>query len=298
MSPPFRRIGLFGKTGDERARRVLVRLARALDARGLAVSAEQATATDAGLGVPSSPLDALVAELDLLLVVGGDGTLLAAARAAARRGVPIAGLNAGRLGFLADLAPDALDARLEALLAGRGTAETRALLRAQLRRADGSVAEVGLALNDAVLQKRASGRMIEFTTQVDGHFVGAHRADGIVIATPTGSTAYALSCGGPILYPSLDALAIVPICPHTLSDRPIVVGGEARIELALAEGATGAAQLMLDGQLGCEVMTGDRVAIERAAPTLTLLHPPDHDHFAVLRTKLRWGRGEEPNNDR
>jgi NAD+ kinase len=293
MSPPFRRIGLFGKTGDDRARRVLVRLAGALTARGLAVRAERATAADAGLELPSAPLDALVDDLDLLLVVGGDGTLLAAARAAARSAVPVAGLNAGRLGFLADLAPDALDARLEALLSGRGTAETRALLAARLHRAAGGVEDLGIALNDAVLQKRDSGRMIEFTTHVDGRFVGAHRADGMVIATPTGSTAYALSCGGPILYPSLDALAIVPICPHTLSDRPIVVGGGARISLTLAASAAGGAQVMLDGQLGSEAVAGDRVEVTRAASHLTLLHPPDHDHFEVLRTKLRWGRGEQ-----
>lgn len=288
------RIGLLAKTGDPRARAVLVRVAAALDGRGATLALEANTAADSGLAYPAFALDALAARCDLLFVVGGDGTLLAAARAAAARGLPIAGLNAGRLGFLTDVTPDALETGLAALLEGRGRAEQRTLLQADLSRADGSRVAAGLALNDAVVQKRAAGRMIELTTQVDGVFVCTHRADGIVVATPTGSTAYALSCGGPIIHPRVDALAIVPICPHTLSDRPIVVDGGATILLSLAPGFAGSAQLTLDGQVGLEVAAGDSVALRRADQRLTLLHPPGHDYFEVLRDKLHWGRGGAP----
>ncbi len=288
------RIGLLAKTGDPRAREVLARVAAALNGRGATVALEANTAADSGLAYPAFALDALAERCDLLFVVGGDGTLLAAARAAAVRGLPIAGLNAGRLGFLTDVTPDALDAGLAALLEGRGRAELRTLIAAELSRADGNRIAAGLALNDAVVQKRAAGRMIELATRVDGVFVCTHRADGIVVATPTGSTAYALSCGGPIIHPRVDALAIVPICPHTLSDRPIVVDGGVTIVVSLAPGFAGSAQLTLDGQPGLEVVAGDSVAIRRAAPRLTLLHPPGHDYFEVLRDKLHWGRGGAP----
>jgi NAD+ kinase len=288
------RIGLIAKTGDPRAREVLARVAAALAARGATLALEAATATDSGLPHAAFPLDALAARCDLLFVVGGDGTLLAAARAAAPLGLPVAGLNAGRLGFLTDVAPEALDAGLAALLEGRGRAEQRTLVTAEIERADGRRVSAGLALNDAVVQKRAAGRMIELATRVDGDFVCTHRADGIVVATPTGSTAYALSCGGPIIHPKVDALAIVPICPHTLSDRPIVVDGGARIVVSLAPGFAGSAQLTLDGQVGLEVAPGDNVAICRADHRLTLLHPPGHDYFEVLRDKLHWGRGGAP----
>jgi NAD+ kinase len=291
---PLSRIGLLAKTGDPRAREVLARVAAALGARGATLALESGTAADSGLSHPAFALDALTARCDLLFVVGGDGTLLSAARAAAARGVPIAGLNAGRLGFLTDVTPDALEAGLAALIEGRGLAEQRTLVTAELKHADGRGVAAGLALNDAVVQKRAAGRMIELTTRVDGVFVCTHRADGIVVATPTGSTAYALSCGGPIIHPKVDALAIVPICPHTLSDRPIVVDGGATIQVSLAPGFAGSAQLTLDGQVGLEIAPGDSVAIRRANQRLTLLHPPGHDYFEVLRDKLHWGRGSAP----
>ena len=298
MSTPFRRIGLLAKTGDERARAVVVQVVALLGKRGLESHVERATAADAGLGGAAPGLDALVAHIDLLLCIGGDGTLLAAARACAPRGLPVFGLNAGRLGFLTDLAPERLESGLDAILAGRAGRERRDLVQASVLHADGRRTDAGIALNDAVVQKRDAGRMIELTTHVDTRFVCAHRADGLVVATATGSTAYALSCGGPILHPGLDALAIVPICPHTLSDRPIVVSGSSLVEIALAPGFNGHAQLTLDGQVGVAVGPGDRVQVTRAAQPLTLLHPPGHDYFDVLRSKLHWGRGADPTNDR
>lgn len=303
MSVVHRRVGLFAKLGDTRVRAMLRHLAQAIAARGAALVIERDTALDAGLSGATATLAELAGRVDLLLCVGGDGTLLAAARACAPRGVPVAGLNAGRLGFLADLALDERDLDqmergLAAILEGQGLAERRDLLQAAVVRAGGATDEAGVALNDAVIQKRDVGRMIELTTRVDGRFVCGHRADGLVVATPTGSTAYALSCGGPILHPSLDALALVPISPHTLSDRPIVVGGSSVIELALAEGFNGVAQLTLDGQVRLEVAPGDRVMVRKASSPLTLLHPPGHDYFDVLRTKLHWGRSNGPSHDR
>jgi len=303
MANHYSRIGLLAKRGDDRIRAVLGHLARAVAARGATLTVETETARDAGLELPQAPLEALAERSDLLLCVGGDGTLLAAARACAPRGVPVAGFNAGRLGFLTDLALDPSDhskigLALAAILEGRGIAESRDLLQADVERADKSRHAGGVALNDAVIQKRDAGRMIELTTKVDGRFVCTHRADGLVVATPTGSTAYALSCGGPILHPSLDALALVPICPHTLSDRPIVVGGGSTIEVALATGFSGVAQLTLDGQVRLAVLPGDRVTVRKAAQPLTLLHPPGHDYFEVLRTKLHWGLGNGNDNDR
>lgn len=294
MANPYSRIGLLAKRGDDRLNAVLAHLAQAVAARGSSLTIESETARDAGLALPSAPLAALAGQVDLLLCVGGDGTLLAAARACAPRGVPVAGFNAGRLGFLTDLAFDQLDLTkmdlaLDAILQQRGIAERRDLLEATVLRADGASEAAGVALNDAVIQKRDAGRMIELTTRVDDRFVCAHRSDGLVVATPTGSTAYALSCGGPILHPNLDALALVPICPHTLSDRPIVVGGSSVVEVALAAGFVGVAQLTLDGQVRLAVHPGDRVSVRRAAHPLTLLHPPGHDYFEVLRTKLHWG---------
>lgn len=303
MATPYSRIGVLAKRGDERIRAVLAHLARAIAARGRSLALESETARDAGLDLPHAPVEALAGQVDLLLCVGGDGTLLAAARACAPRGVPVAGFNAGRLGFLTDLAFDQrdfsqMDQALAGILEGRGSAERRDLLEAEVRRGDGRADAAGVALNDAVIQKRDAGRMIELNTRVDGRFVCAHRSDGLVVATPTGSTAYALSCGGPILHPSLDALALVPICPHTLSDRPIVVGGGSTVEVALGAGFAGVAQLTLDGQVRLEVMPGDRVVVRKAAHPLTLLHPPGHDYFEVLRTKLHWGRANGTDLDR
>lgn len=303
MANPYSRVGLLAKQGEDRIRAVLPHLARAVSARGRTLTVEDSTARDAELDLPHAPLEALAERSDLLLCVGGDGTLLAAARACAPRGVPVAGFNAGRLGFLTDLAFDQRDfAKMEqalaAILDDRGIAERRDLLEAEVLRADGGRDAAGVALNDAVIQKRDAGRMIELSTKVDGRFVCAHRSDGLVVATPTGSTAYALSCGGPILHPSLDALALVPICPHTLSDRPIVVGGGSTIEVSLAAGFGGVAQLTLDGQVRWEVQPGDRVVVRKAPHALTLLHPPGHDYFDVLRTKLHWGLGHGNDNDR
>ncbi|HEX7048017.1 MAG TPA: NAD(+) kinase [Gammaproteobacteria bacterium] len=298
MKPQFHRIGLIVKRHDPRAVETLRAAVSYLAPRGLALCADAETAallkTDAvGTDDPGNA--------DLVVVVGGDGTLLHAARLLAPRKVPLVGINAGRLGFLADIRPEELSSSLDAVLSGNFIEEPRALLRAEVARGNED-AWSATALNDVVVQKCDAGRMIEFETHVNGNYVCSHRADGIIISTPTGSTAYALSAGGPILHPELQALAIVPICPHTLSDRPIVVGGDARIEIRMrcteSNTENTAAQVVLDGQDHADLGAGDCVVIQRHGEPARLLHPAGHDYYKLLRQKLHWGRDHESGMER
>lgn len=289
MKSRFASIGLIAKRHDPRAVDTLAAAVRHLAPRGLALIADAETAALVADGkvTGGDPGDA-----DLVIVVGGDGTLLHAARLLAPRSVPMVGINAGRLGFLADIPAERLAASLDAVLAGDFVEEPRALLKAEVMRG-GEPAWAGTALNDVVVQKCDAGRMIEFETHVDGSYVCRHRADGIIVSTPTGSTAYALSAGGPILHPALDALAIVPICPHTLSDRPIVVGNNAQIEIRMRDTENPDAQVVLDGQDHADLGPGDCVVIRRDGQPARLLHPAGHDYYKLLRQKLHWGRDHE-----
>lgn len=287
MSQAFRNIGFIVKSGDPRVVALLATLVAHCRQRGLTVVVDHAAAK----ALPDAEFrgqdrETLAGHADLIVVVGGDGTMLNAARVVARRNVPLVGVNAGRLGFLTDLPASNAVTQLDGILNGRFHQEQRLLL--DMRSAE----TAGLALNDIVVHKRDGGRMIEFETWVNGAFVCAHRADGVVVTTPTGSTAYALSAGGPILHPQLDAIAIVPICPHTLSDRPIVVGMESSVEIVLTSERGVGAQVTCDGQAGTKLPDGARVTIRRAKETLILLHPLDYDYFGILRTKLHWGRGQ------
>lgn len=227
---------------------------------------------------------------DLVIAVGGDGTILYAARMVARHGVPLLGINRGRLGFLTDVMPQDMITCVDAALAGNCESDNRPLLSAQLYSGDTLTGEE-IALNDVVLQKLATGRMADFETWVDGRYVNTHAGDGIVVASATGSTAYALSCGGPIIEPHLDVIVLAPICPHGLSDRPIVVSARSVIEIRLLERLDTRAQVVCDGTVLGEVAPGDRVQIRRAQESVTLLHPSGHDYFRLLRSKLHWGRG-------
>jgi NAD+ kinase len=215
--------------------------------------------------------------------------MLHAARMAAMADVPVLGVNRGRLGFLADVGPDQMIQSVDDALAGRCRAEQRMLLATHVL-ADGQPI-AALALNDVVVAKRETGRMVDVRTWVNGAYVNTHVGDGFIVATPTGSTAYALSCSGPILHPSLDAVVLVPICPHTLSDRPIVVPASSVIEIELADRFESRAQVVCDGIVLCDLDPGVRLRIERAAVNATLLHPPGHDYYRILRSKLHWGRG-------
>jgi NAD+ kinase len=290
MNKHFSRIALVGKVEDARVADSMAALARHLRARGLAVLIDR----EAGVaGLPQDvvrrPIGELGAGADLIVAIGGDGTMLFAAQLAIGRGIPLLGINRGRLGFLTDISPDDMVAAFDDVLDGRYETDVRDLLSATLTRAGGRPASY-LALNDVVVQRHESGRMVELETWIGGCFVNSHGGDGLVIASSTGSTAYALSCGGPIIHPALGAIVIAPISPHTLSDRPIVIGRESRIEVRLVARSATRAQVTCDGVMLGDLDLDSTLAIEPAAERVTFLHPPGHDYFRLLRSKLHWGR--------
>jgi len=226
-------------------------------------------------------------ECDIAIVVGGDGTILNAVRSLAHADVPLLGINVGRLGFLADISPADLETSLNEILDGSYHEEQRFLLEMQVYR-DNKIIFEGDAFNDVVVHIRDVARMIEFETRINNEFVNHQRADGIVISTPTGSTAYALSSGGPILHATLDAITLVPISPHTLSSRPLVVNDNAQIDILICNTKEGIAQATCDGHLSTDVHVGDHIRVKRKAKKITLLHPENHNYFEILRAKLHW----------
>jgi NAD+ kinase len=288
----FNPIALVGNSRDPRVSESMLILAAHLHARQRRLVVEEAVAVDFGpIPVTRLPEEKLGSAVRLIVAVGGDGTMLHAARLAAPVGVPVLGVNRGRLGFLADIGAADINKRLDEILAGEFVQDRRAMLQAQLIR-NGETLNTCHALNDVVLQKWQTGRMLDFETWIDGRYVNTHGGDGLVIATATGSTAYALSCGGPILYPELDALVLAPICPHTLSDRPIVVRSSATIEVRLVERPDTDAHVTCDGVPLGDLLAGDRLIVMPSNAAVTLLHPSDHDYYRILRSKLRWGRGD------
>ncbi|ROO29006.1 inorganic polyphosphate/ATP-NAD kinase [Salinisphaera orenii MK-B5] len=293
MAHEFATIGIFAKRHDETVRDTLDTLVAVLARHGRRVlaDAEQADGRD---DVEACPRDALGAACDLIVVVGGDGTLLDAGRTVAAHATPLLGVNLGRLGFMVDVLPADMAATLDDVFAGHYIAESRLMLGARIQRADGHIEpEVFPALNECVVRNQAFARVLDFDTYMNGDFISHHRADGMVVATPTGSTAYALSGGGPVLHPDMAALAMVPICPHTLSDRPLIVDAAHRVEVRVADGHDGAALFTSDGQVTQPLEPGDRVLIERGDHDLRLIHPPGYDYFNILRNKLQWGRGQQ-----
>ena len=231
----------------------------------------------------------LASHANLVIAIGGDGTMLYAGQLALGGGAPLLGINRGRLGFLADVTPEDMLDSVDHVLAGNYTSDQRRLLDARLIRPDGeSIA--ALAVNDVVLQRRETGRMLDFVTRIGEQYVNTHAGDGLIVATPTGSTAYALSCGGPIIEPQLDAIVVVPVAPHTLSVRPIVIPADHAIELQLLEREEIKAEIAVDGDSIGEIRPEDRLLITASASRLTLLHPPGYDFYGILRSKLHWGR--------
>lgn len=236
---------------------------------------------------------AVVEGRDLVIAVGGDGTLLRAAQLAFPRNVPLLGVNLGRLGFLADLSLREVSTGLSAILEGAFAADERFVLRCEIRRADKVIATAH-ALNDVVIQRWNTTRLITLHTYVDERFVHSQRADGIIVSTPTGSTAYALSGGGPILSPALPAMVLVPVCPHTLTNRPIVLANSSIVDIEIANDHpddAGQSRVTCDGNALPSVIAGDRVRVSRHDQSVRLIHPAGHDHFAILRAKLQWGQG-------
>ena len=291
MDPQPRACALIGHFSEPRIAESALAVLAALSRRGAGALVPEDEPGEFGPLARRVPRAELAAQANFMIAVGGDGTLLQAARLVVGRDVPLLGINRGRLGFLTDVLPQNVAASIDAMLDGQCVADRRQLLEAQLHR--GTVESRLLALNDVVLLRREAGHMLDFQTRVGGRYLNSHRGDGLVVATATGSTAYALSCGGPIVDPSLDVLVMAPICPHTLSDRPIVVPGDSNIEVRSVGRGTGLAEVTCDGARLGDLKPGDRLEIAASGGTITLLHPPGYDFFRLLRSKLRWGRGGE-----
>jgi len=287
--PAFTRIALIGKHTPEiadslRALRTLLR------ARGCEVRVEKETAARIGDGEDALALDRIGGYADLAMVLGGDGTMLAAARSLAPHGVPLSGINQGRVGFMTDIALRDMQASVGAILDGDYRLEERAMLDAEILRGQSSLLRT-VALNEAVVGKGSQGRLIEVEVRIDGEYVYALRADGLIVATPTGSTAYALSAQGPILQPGVGAFALVPLNPHVLSARPVSVADRSVIEISLLHALD--ARAHFDGLALTELAQGDRLVLRRAKHTVRFVHPPGYSYFAMLREKLSWSEAAE-----
>ncbi|SDO60882.1 NAD+ kinase [Halomonas shengliensis] len=284
----FRNIGLIGRLGSAKVVETLKRLLRFLETRGLHVIIEDRTATVLlDHGHPEASRRMLGELCDLVIVVGGDGSLLGAARTLCHSGTLVLGVNRGRLGFLTDISPDELEARVGEVLDGHYEVEERFLLDAELYRDDTPMGG-GDALNEVVLHPGKAVRMIEFELFLDGQFVYSQRSDGLIVATPTGSTAYSLSGGGPIMHPRLDVLTLVPMFPHTLSSRPIVVDAASEIRIHIGETNQTYPHISCDGQTRAVAKPDDVLVIRRKPQTVHLVHPVGHNFYEVLRSKLGW----------
>lgn len=283
----FDTIGLFGRIDSSQAISTLESLSDLLLSKNKHLVLESSCGNALGNFNGKArilELDALCQDVDLLIVVGGDGTLLSSARAAAKHGVPLLGVNRGSLGFLTDINPQDLDRSISSILAGDFLVDQRFLLEAQIGNE-----LVGRALNDIVLNAGSAVTMVEYELHVDGKFVYSQSADGLIISTPTGSTAYALSGGGPIMHPSLDALVLVPICPHTLSSRPMVIDGNSEICIVPNHSGRNKAQISCDGQETRLIETGKSLYVRKSKDSLMLLHPDTHEFYEACRSKLGWG---------
>lgn len=287
MSTLFKTIALVGKYESAVACGSLTRLNAWLTRSGYEVLVMPETVGLCGAGdARLASIDEIGAQADLIIVLGGDGTMLHTARRVADYQVPLIGVNQGRLGFLADVSVDTMIQTLQEMLGGAHQIEERILFDCRVEDGDKQLL-TRHAFNDVAVSKGAMGRLIEFEVYIDGQFVYSQRADGLVVATPTGSTAYALSAGGPILHPTLEAVVLAPICPHTLSARPIAVNSHFEIEINLIHAAD--ARVHFDGQDHFNLSVGQRVIVRRAANTVRLLHPVNHNYYDTLRQKLHWG---------
>ena len=288
MAAPWKRLGIVLKGGEAGHGRLVERVAELARRRGFEVAVDGDAAAQApALGEPGHPQQQVIDFADLLVVLGGDGSVLAAARALGDRDVPILGIQLGRLGFLTQIRPEEVEAALDKLAGGEVRVVERSRLAVSVRRGDAEVAR-GLALNDAVITKgSALARMIELEARVDADRVASFRSDGLIVSTPTGSTAYNLSAGGPVVAPGVAAIVVTPICPHTLSLRPLVVPDERRIEVELRSPEE--ATLTRDGQVATALLPGDRVSLERAPHPARFVAVAEPDPFETLRTKLGWG---------
>jgi len=284
----FKKIGIISRPRREDVARVVPPLVNWLQAHGAEVVCDSET---------SDCIEPVAAQIrkredlpgctDLLIVLGGDGTLLSAARLAAERGVPILAVNLGGLGFLTTVSQDEIYSILEELFSGKHRVSERVMLDAEIIRA-GSVIRRQIALNDAVLNKAALARIMDLELRVDGEYVTTYKSDGLILSTPTGSTAYSLAAGGPIVYPTVEAFVVSPICPHTLTNRPIVIPDSATIEIDF-KAENDSVYLTLDGQIGIELVRGDHIRVRKAQNKLMLVRPSKKTYYQILRNKLKWG---------
>jgi NAD+ kinase len=291
MPHSFQSIALVGNTKDLRVAECMLSLVAHFHSKGVRALVDPRL----GLAFPADSVlpcseQSFATRADLIIAIGGDGTLLYAARLVAGHSVPMLGINRGRLGFMTDVGPQSMLEDVDTVLAGRYSEDRRSLLAARLEKRGAAVVRA-LALNDVVVNKWETGRTMDFETSINGRFVNSHGGDGMVIATATGSTAYALSCGGPIVEPDLDVWVLAPICPHTLSDRPIVVRAGSKIQLRMSDRFESRGQVACDGNAIGELEQGDNLYVEGADAEITLLHPPGYDYYRLLRSKLHWGRG-------
>jgi NAD+ kinase len=289
MKSQFRHVALIGKYHAQGSRSALEEIANFLHDQGCDVALEQDTASNTGLTqYPVFDVAGLGAHCDLALVVGGDGTMLGIGRQLAEFGVPMVGINQGRLGFITDIAFEDFQSALEPMLRGEFEEDRRWMMQAQVMR-DGRCVFNATAMNDVVVNRGATAGMVELRVEVDGRFVANQRADGLIIATPTGSTAYALSAGGPLLHPSIAGWVLVPIAPHTLSNRPIVLSDAGEITVEVVAGRDASANF--DMQSLASLLHGDRITVRRSAHQMRFLHPKGWSYFDTLRKKLHWNEG-------
>ena len=288
MKTSFKTVALIGKYKSPEIAEPLLKLAGFLEERSVKVLLDRLTASHVGeWPYPVLRLEELGKQADLAIVIGGDGTMLNIARTLAPYNVALVGINQGRLGFLTDISIDTMFETIGAILDGKFVAEDRMLLASEIYSGGQRVFEV-LAFNDVVVSKGVRSSMIEFEVRIDGQFIYNQRSDGLIVATPTGSTAYALSSGGPIVHPSLNVMTLVPVCPHTLSNRPIVISSDCTIEIVVHGAADPRAHF--DSHSHFELRAGDRVVVRRYSHTINLLHPLGHSYYGMLREKLNWNR--------
>lgn len=286
----FQTIGVIAKLQDDRVQPAVRDICAILHELGCRVLLEdKSNPPQTPAHAERLPFEQMRKEIDLLVVVGGDGTLLRAGRRLDGNPIPLLGIHHGRLGFLVDIRPDELRDALHGVLGGEYRIENRITLSATIT-GPGRSRGPYPAINDVVIRNQDAVRMIEFETWLGDEFISVHRADGFIVATPTGSTAYALSSGGPVIHPGLEALAMIPVCPHTLSDRPVLVGADHTIKVVLAGGERDRAMMTCDGQVNESLRVGETLQISSSTLKLQLVHPTSYRYFNVLRDKLNWGR--------
>lgn len=290
MREAFHQVGIIGKFAAHSVSGPLQALVEYLRRRKMPMILDSETAEiwiDHGLTVASR--EVIGQQCDLVIIVGGDGTFLGAARSLCEyRGVALLGLNLGRLGFLTDISPATLEEQLDAILGGQYLEEERFLIHCSVVR-EGKMIAAYNAMNDVVIHKREVARMVEIDLYIDASHITTIHADGLIVATPTGSTAYALSGGGPLIEPELNAIELVPICPHTLSNRPVVIDADSVVEILVKGECGNESQVSIDGQANQKLQRGDQLIIRKKSPYIRLIHPSNHNHFTLLKAKLGWG---------